>query len=215
MATTTDRIAVVFYGAGAHPSLANGLTAAVDLVAGQPGPWDLTDEDRAAWAAGLVDQLGGGTGLDALTSTLARARHLIFDLVSEHGDHMPKHLVHDSARLDERIGSFLNSYPNGAALQAVLATRTPAPAPETPADPPATEAPAPGGLPTLEQAVAFRRDEWIALMTRHGAAVPTMVAALKQDAATAGLAEVRSLADAVGKEALCRILLTLLEDHVS
>ena len=55
--STTDPMVALVYGVLAYPSLRPGVTTAADLVGGQPGPWDLADDDRAALATALVDRL--------------------------------------------------------------------------------------------------------------------------------------------------------------
>lgn len=205
MIETDDRTVAFVYGASAHESLANGIAAAADLVAGQPGPWTLSDDDRARWAAEVAGRVTDGGDLIA---TLLQARRELGLLAAELGAQFPGHLTHQVQQLDDRIGSFLGSYPSIESLRLVLVD-----APSSRSDsPPAS--PVPGSdLPTVEDATGYRRDQWMALMQRLSLSTPTILAAFRQDAKAAGLVwEGIGLADVTGVEAYTRLLLHVIAE---
>lgn len=105
---TTDPLVAVFYVAGVHPSLHAGLAAAIDIVAGQPGPWNLTDTDRAAACEQLVARLTGPAIAGAAAGTihhLAQARQALAQLDDD--PTVSAHLRHAANSIEERIERFL------------------------------------------------------------------------------------------------------------
>ena len=213
-----DPVVAVVYGAMAHSSLAAGVATAVDLVANQPGPWQLADSDRAAQAIALVGRLRGEAGepaavaasVDVLGEVAARmvldacrtARQALTDLWTEHHTDMPRLVEHEVSSLEQRLQDFCITFSDGIPVTA--ASLLP-PRLEPPADPDARVE-----WPTAKEAAGWDLPEWVVLLRLHQYPVPAALGALQIDARKAGKVAPRSLRDVKGREDLARMLLDLI-----
>lgn len=200
---TSDPMVAVLYGALAYPSQRPSLTTAVDLVAGQPGPWILDDEDRALLAASLVARSRAARPVDAAEGVLAQAvagtvvevlneaRRQLADAWSEIRDRVPAHVAHDIEQLEERLISFTDTYADGF---------------------PHRTAPAPGGLPSLEEATRLRHDQWMVLIQERNLSVPKALGMLRTRVEAAGKVPPRNLREAAGQTFAVEQLLDVLTE---
>lgn len=173
--TTDDPIVAALYGAMAYPSLRPGITTAVDLVAGQTGPWPLlADPDRARLATDLVDRLrtacpSAAADPVALAVGVVEACELagkqLATVWSGHRD-MPTDLRHDVETLEQRLVDFLASRRDDLArlLDGDTEALTAEHASPAPVDEPAHVVARAVVIPSVEEAVGWRLDQWLALI---------------------------------------------------
>lgn len=190
---THEPLVAVLFGAMAHESLAAQIMATVDLVAGQLGPWSLSDDARAARAAELVDRLGQPTDLFSL---LGEVRRELGEVWEAHRATMPGYLLHEVEQLEQRVGSFVDSYRDSFTV--LVAT----PAADAPGDPTP-----PAGPPSHATALEWRRDQWITFLQQAGVPIPGALAALRAHAEATGLVPPTSLGGVVGVEPFVAFLL--------
>lgn len=233
MTVTSDPMVALLYGAMAHESLAAGVVAAGDLVAGQPGPWLLTDLARADLAADVVARLtvahpqadspvSAVPGSDVLAA-LGEARSRIQGFWAAHRDTLPGHLCHRLEQLEDRIGGFCDDYPTGivwplaAAAGSIGDAGDDVPAGDgsaaSPAGPRSTALgdPAPRvPWPTGDLAQHYRVDEWHLLIRELGLSVPDVVARFRAACVDAGKPRPSSLRAVHGAPRLAQVLLDVL-----
>lgn len=172
---TTDPVVAVLYGAMAYPSLRAGITTAVDLVAGQSGPWPMpTDPPRARLAIDLVARLqAGDTTAPAETAAVAvapavvnaceEARRQLTDMWARCRNDMPTALRHDVETLEARLVDFLDRQTQALTNLTVSGSGLIDEATETGNATPPVAPP----VPSREEAESWRLDQWLALFKAH------------------------------------------------
>lgn len=208
MTATTDPLVALVYGAMTYPSLRPGVTTTADLVAGQPGPWTLSDPDLAEQAHDIVNRLRTpvpADGTDELLAVLAAdplgclidacrtARRALGapELV------LPKVLEHQALALDERLEAFITS-----------TTTITAP----PTTPPTTDDTAATGDDDEVKAIEWGSDLWMATIRGAGLSIPDALAALRSDDKANGRAPTPRLREVTGHPARTLFLLNWIAD---
>jgi hypothetical protein len=204
-AETSDPVVAVFYGAGVHPSLRAGLEAATDLVAGQPGPWRLSDPDRAAQCEDMVARLAG-EGLDVLDK-LDAGRQALFDLRS--ADVLPMHMLHFVDDMEHRLLKFMSEH--GPQLRSIIASS--AAVPTAPTETEDGSVPDPSVFPSIEGALQYKSPKWREVIAERGLSVPVVKAELAARCAAAGRTPPATLNDLRGHRDLVQLMLHVISDQ--
>lgn len=145
-----------------------------------PGAWLVVADDGTVTAHGL------DLSTTAVLDKVQRLRALVSAFWSE--EH-PATVRHETEQLEQRLIGFaklLGDWPTTAT--------TAAPAPD-------------GSLPTVDEAVGWRSDQWIVLLRTHQVSQKTVLAAVRADAEAAGLTPPAGLRDFEGDPLACRLLL--------
>ena len=202
---TTDPVTAVVYGTLAYASLRPGVATAIDLVAGNPGPWQLADEAQAALAIELVARLRSGQA-PAPADVLGQVVHAgVIDacqaaqeaLFAYHGDHravLPTALVHQIEQMEQQLIEFIAAHPDGL-------------------NPPTTTAPpaAPTGeVPSIDVLMGYRHDQWVVLLQERGWSLAEAMNALRDRAVTAELVPPSTLRAALGRSGYVNLLADIL-----
>lgn len=202
---TSDPVVAMVYGALAFPSQRPALDTASALVDGQPGPWELPDDDQAALAEQIVARLSRpaptGAAVDVLAGAVAlnlgdaidRAVRLMSEFYDAERDHLPVDLSTDVDLVQERLIIF-------GAKVAVWASGS-------------TVRVQPGGpLPSLEEACGWRSDQWIVLLRQLRVRQADAMRAVRTAAEEAGKTPPANLREIEGRTDLVRHMLAFLAE---
>lgn len=218
--STDDPVVAVFYGASAFPSLAAGLAAVVDLVAGQPGPWGLADTARAAQVDALLARVRGATPVPAaaagarVVEDLERARRHLFDLFCAFEGQLPVHLLHHVEQLEARLAGFVADH--GDELRHLTPTppATTAAAPDEPVT--GSEASEPDGgrvpFPSIDAAIRYESKNWHDLIRSRNLAVAEVKAEHARRYREHGQVPPANLSGFKGNRSACELMLRVISD---
>lgn len=178
------------------PALFDRLTAAPAFWSPAPGLRIMLDDrlPPGAWVIVGTDGSIASHGLDLSTArmldAMRRARALVSAFWSQ--DHPPT-LRHEAEQLEQRLISFTDTLANIAAA------------------PPAADPASEGSMPTLDEAVAYRYDQWVALLRAHRIGPGAALAVVRSDAEAEGLTPPPGLREIVGDPAYSRLLLRFID----
>lgn len=213
--STSDPLVALVYGAMVYPSLRPGVTTTADLIAGQPGPWTLSDPDLAEQAHDIVNRLrtprAAEPDLDAVVQPLAVALANPIGRLLEACQatrlalgspdlRLPKLLEHQALDLDDRLAEVIGS-------GELWLLGNPEPHVDIDTDP----EPADGPVTVPEgPAIEWRVDEWMVMIRGAGMTVPKVLKAIRADDDAHGRIRTARLREVTGHPARTRFLLDLL-----
>lgn len=210
---TADPFVAVFYAAGAHPSLRAGLVAASDVVAGQPGPWALSDETVAELCGDLVDRLRSRPAPDDLGSLivdrLGEARRMLYELGTTHEAVLPMPMRHHVDVLEGRLAAWISEH--GPTLQAL----TPAPPADDPQTDPTEPAEPVGRRPTfplVDGAVDYDPARWHEVLAARDLSPAQVRAELNRRLDADARTPIARFAELRGRRDLVELMLHVISD---